>query len=61
MSKSPAIVVQGVHKSYKLGRQDLHVLQNVDCTVDQGEFVSIVGASGSGKSTLAQADRIRVW
>jgi ABC-type lipoprotein export system ATPase subunit len=52
MSKSPAIMVQGVHKSYRLGRQDLHVLQNVDCTVAEGEFVSIVGASGSGKSTL---------
>jgi ABC-type lipoprotein export system ATPase subunit len=52
MSKPPAIVVQGVHKSYRLGRQDLHVLQDVDCTVAEGEFVSIVGASGSGKSTL---------
>ena len=52
MSKPPAIVVQGVNKSYRLGRQDLHVLQDVDCTVAEGEFVSIVGASGSGKSTL---------
>ncbi|MBT3201292.1 MAG: ABC transporter ATP-binding protein [Phycisphaerales bacterium] len=52
MSRSPAIIVQGVHKTYKLGRQELHVLQNVDCQVEQGEFVSIVGASGSGKSTL---------
>lgn len=52
MSKPPAISVKGVHKSYQLGRQELHVLQDVDCTVAQGEFVSIVGASGSGKSTL---------
>ncbi|MDP6544351.1 MAG: ABC transporter ATP-binding protein [Phycisphaerae bacterium] len=53
MSKSPpAIVVRGVHKSYRLGRQDLHVLRGVDCTIAEGEFVSIVGASGSGKSTL---------
>ncbi|MDP6636222.1 MAG: ABC transporter ATP-binding protein [Phycisphaerae bacterium] len=52
MSKSPAIVVQSVHKSYRLGRQDLHVLRGVDCSIAQGEFVSIVGASGSGKSTL---------
>ena len=50
--KPPAISVKGVHKSYQLGRQELHVLQDVDCTVAQGEFVSIVGASGSGKSTL---------
>ena len=52
MSKPPAISVKSVHKSYQLGRQELHVLRDVDCTVAQGEFVSIVGASGSGKSTL---------
>ena len=52
MSKSPSIVVQGVRKSYRLGRQDLHVLRDVDCSVAEGEFVSVVGASGSGKSTL---------
>jgi len=52
MSKSPAILVEGVHKSYRLGRQDLHVLRGVSCTIGEGEFVSIVGASGSGKSTL---------
>jgi len=52
MSESPAIVVEKVHKSYRLGRQDLHVLRGVDCTVGKGEFVAIVGASGSGKSTL---------
>ena len=52
MSKSPAILVEGVHKSYRLGRQDLHVLRGVDCSIAEGEFVSIVGASGSGKSTL---------
>ncbi len=51
MSK-PAIEARGLHKSYKLGRVDLNVLKGVDITVQQGQFVSIVGASGSGKSTL---------
>jgi len=52
MSKSPAISVEGVNKTYWLGRQDLHVLRDVSCTIGDGEFVAIVGASGSGKSTL---------
>jgi lipoprotein-releasing system ATP-binding protein len=52
MSKPPAIIVEGAHKTYRLGRQDLHVLRGVDCSISEGEFVSIVGASGSGKSTL---------
>jgi lipoprotein-releasing system ATP-binding protein len=50
--KTPAIVVEGVNKTYWLGRQDLHVLRDVSCTIADGEFVAIVGASGSGKSTL---------
>ena len=52
MSKSRTIVVESVHKSYRLGRQDLHVLRGVSCSIGQGEFVAVVGASGSGKSTL---------
>ncbi len=49
---SPAIEVSGLHKSYRLGRTDLHVLRGVSFTVEPKEFVAVVGASGSGKSTL---------
>ena len=46
------INVAGLHKSYRMGRVDLHVLRGVSLSVKRGEFLSIVGASGSGKSTL---------
>jgi len=41
-----------VNKYYRVGTHSLHVLRDVDFEVDDGEFVSIMGASGSGKSTL---------
>ncbi|MFV0484282.1 MAG: ABC transporter ATP-binding protein [Bacteroidales bacterium] len=44
--------LEGINKSYKIGKGSLHVLKGVDLTINQGEFVSIMGSSGSGKSTL---------
>lgn len=48
----PMIEMSGVNKSYGTDENKLHVLKNVSLRVEQGEFVSILGASGSGKSTL---------
>ena len=39
-------------KTYRRNADAVRVLQGLDLTVDNGEFLSIVGASGSGKSTL---------
>ena len=41
-----------VNKYYQVGTHSLHVLNDLDIDVADGEFVSIMGASGSGKSTL---------
>lgn len=45
------IELRDINKTY-FGAQPLHVLKGINLTIDDGEFVSIMGASGSGKSTL---------
>ncbi len=46
------IEIKDIHKSYKMGKNSLHVLKGINFHVNEGEFVSIMGSSGSGKSTL---------
>jgi putative ABC transport system ATP-binding protein len=41
-----------ITKTYTVGTEDIHVLKWVDVTIQDGEFVAIMGPSGSGKSTL---------
>ena len=46
------IEMHGINKYYQMGDEKLHVLKDVDLTVEKGDFLAILGPSGSGKSTL---------
>jgi glutamate transport system ATP-binding protein len=47
----PVVVLEGVNKHFG----ELHVLQEINLTVREGEVVVVIGPSGSGKSTLCRA------
>jgi len=47
----PLVVVENVNKHYG----ELHVLKDINTTVNRGEVVVVIGPSGSGKSTLCRA------
>ena len=46
------IEVRDVYKIYNPGENQVNALDGVSITIDEGEFVAIIGQSGSGKSTL---------
>ena len=46
------LTVNNVCKTYIVNKQQNNVLRNISFTLNEGEFVSIMGPSGSGKSTL---------
>ena len=43
---------RNLSKSYQMGSETVHALQNINLTIEKGSFTAIVGPSGSGKSTL---------
>lgn len=49
---SEFVRVGDLHKSFRMGGEELHILKGVNLTVRRGEFLAIVGPSGVGKSTL---------
>ncbi len=50
--QNPLIRLVDVTKVYRLGSIEVNALAGITLDIQQGEFISIVGASGSGKSTL---------
>lgn len=46
------IDIKNLTKTYNIGKMSIEILKGIDLTVNEGEYVSIMGPSGSGKSTF---------
>lgn len=49
----PVLTIQDLHQYFERGTiNENHVLKGINLTINQGEFVTIIGGNGAGKSTL---------
>ena len=46
------IEFRDIKKTYIMGETEIHALDGINFSIDEGEFVIVVGASGAGKSTI---------
>ena len=52
MAQKPIIELENIRRDFVVGEEVGHALRGVSFTINEGEFVTIMGTSGSGKSTL---------
>ena len=50
--RTPIVVAEQIHKTFRSGEIEVHALRGVDLTIGTGEMVAIMGPSGCGKTTL---------
>ena len=48
------LICNDVCKSFRIGNDNLNVLNNINLTIEQNDTVAITGVSGAGKSSLLQ-------
>lgn len=46
------IELSGVNRTFRVGEETVHALRNIQLSIQQGDYIAIMGPSGSGKSTL---------
>jgi putative ABC transport system ATP-binding protein len=51
MVRGPVIELKDVWKTYKMDSVEVNALRGLNLKIDQGDYISLIGASGSGKST----------
>ena len=52
MSDNVFFRMHGIDKDYIMGGETVHVLKHINLSLEEGEYLSVLGPSGSGKSTL---------
>jgi lipoprotein-releasing system ATP-binding protein len=52
LNSTMILSAKNIHKRYKQGASDLHILKGIDLDIQEGDVAAIVGPSGAGKSTL---------
>lgn len=49
---NPIIKIENLKREFRMGDEIVHALKGINLTINEGEFVTIMGTSGSGKSTF---------